>query len=190
MADSDVKLRHKVQLRKKVDEQEFISETPESTPHPRKPMMWMGVVGGVIAVCLLLWWLSAIGTKDEATKGKQQPVMEEAIEAPTNVEEGIESPAVPKVSETDVNNPSDIQEEEQPTAVPSSPVQLQESTTLQTTPTTSSNSHISVSIDVEAEAMKVIRGDYGIGQERKNQLGDNYQIIQNRVNELKKEGVF
>ncbi len=47
-----------------------------------------------------------------------------------------------------------------------------------------------VSNDVEAEAMKVIRGDYGIGQERKNKLGDKYQTIQNRVNELKREGLF
>ena len=47
-----------------------------------------------------------------------------------------------------------------------------------------------VSNDVEAEAMKVIRGDYGVGQERKNKLGEKYQTIQNRVNELKHEGVF
>lgn len=44
--------------------------------------------------------------------------------------------------------------------------------------------------DVESEAMKVIRGDYGVGQERKDKLGSRYQPIQNRVNELKREGVF
>ncbi len=38
--------------------------------------------------------------------------------------------------------------------------------------------------------MKVIRGEYGIGQERKDKLGAKYQPIQNRVNELKREGVF
>jgi len=38
--------------------------------------------------------------------------------------------------------------------------------------------------------MKVIRGEYGIGQERKDKLGAKYQPIKNRVNELKREGVF
>lgn len=47
-----------------------------------------------------------------------------------------------------------------------------------------------VSNDVEAEAMKVIRGDYGVGQVRKDKLGSKYQTIQSRVNELKREGIF
>ena len=49
---------------------------------------------------------------------------------------------------------------------------------------------INVSNDVETEALKVIRGDYGIGQERKDKLGEKYQTIQTRVNELKREGLF
>lgn len=43
---------------------------------------------------------------------------------------------------------------------------------------------------VETEAYKVIRGDYGNNPERKKKLGNNYQPIQNRVNELKRQGVF
>lgn len=38
--------------------------------------------------------------------------------------------------------------------------------------------------DVESLALRVIRGDYGNGQERKDKLGDAYQSIQNRVNEI------
>lgn len=48
----------------------------------------------------------------------------------------------------------------------------------------------SVSSDVESEAIKVIRGDYGNCPERKKNLGDKYQLIQNRVNQLKRQGVF
>lgn len=44
--------------------------------------------------------------------------------------------------------------------------------------------------NVETEALKVIRGDYGNNPERKRNLGSNYQIIQNRVNELKRQGAF
>ena len=44
--------------------------------------------------------------------------------------------------------------------------------------------------DIEAEALKVIRGDYGNNPQRKSNLGNQYQPIQDRVNELKRQGVF
>lgn len=47
-----------------------------------------------------------------------------------------------------------------------------------------------VSFDIESEALKVIRGDYGNNPKRKFHLGNKYQTIQNRVNELKHQGVF
>ena len=47
-----------------------------------------------------------------------------------------------------------------------------------------------VSDNVEQEAINVIRGNYGNVPERREKLGSKYQEIQNRVNQLKKEGVF
>lgn len=44
--------------------------------------------------------------------------------------------------------------------------------------------------DIEDTAMSVIRGNYGNGNVRKQNLGDKYQTIQNRVNQLKREGAF
>lgn len=44
--------------------------------------------------------------------------------------------------------------------------------------------------NIELEAMNVIRGDYGNVPERRVRLGSKYQEIQNRVNQLKKEGIF
>lgn len=38
--------------------------------------------------------------------------------------------------------------------------------------------------EVEKKANETIRGDYGNGQDRKDILGENYQQIQNRVNEI------
>lgn len=38
--------------------------------------------------------------------------------------------------------------------------------------------------DVEKLAMEVIRGNFGNGQDRKDLLGDNYQEIQDRVNQI------
>ena len=52
---------------------------------------------------------------------------------------------------------------------------------------TESNSKIDLSEnDVENLAKEVIRGNFGNGQERKNLLGENYEEIQKRVNELMK----
>ena len=47
-----------------------------------------------------------------------------------------------------------------------------------------------VTSNLEKEVLKVIRGDYGNNPIRRKKLGSNYQSIQNRVNELKREGVF
>lgn len=47
-----------------------------------------------------------------------------------------------------------------------------------------------VNINIDELAWAVIRGEYGNGQERKDKLGDLYDIVQNRVNQLKNEGAF
>ena len=44
--------------------------------------------------------------------------------------------------------------------------------------------------EVEAEALKVIHGDYGDGDVRKDRLGSRYNEIQSRVNQLKRSGRF
>ena len=36
---------------------------------------------------------------------------------------------------------------------------------------------------IDRKANRVIRGDYGNGEERKRRLGDDYNAVQNRVNE-------
>lgn len=47
-----------------------------------------------------------------------------------------------------------------------------------------------ISDNIEQEALNVIRGDYGNVPERRERLGSKYQDIQNRVNQLKREGAF
>lgn len=42
----------------------------------------------------------------------------------------------------------------------------------------------STSMDVDAIARAVIRGDYGNGEERKRRLGSYYSTVQRRVNEM------
>ena len=40
------------------------------------------------------------------------------------------------------------------------------------------------SVDIDALANAVIRGDYGVGEERRARLGANYDTVQNRVNQI------
>lgn len=44
--------------------------------------------------------------------------------------------------------------------------------------------------DLDAAALDVIRGKYGNGQARKDALGEDYAMVQKRVNEMYKEGKF
>lgn len=44
--------------------------------------------------------------------------------------------------------------------------------------------------DLEAAALDVIRGKYKNGAERKAALGDDYKMIQDRVNEIYKQGLY
>ena len=171
---------------------------PQPTPTHRNNKMWLGIFS-LIVIGLLVWWIIAtIRTEDKTVEEENQtPSVEEVIEQPENVEEGTEVPAVSEEQLSEETTPTEVQETEPLTPTPSTtkeepsvPVQSQPSKSNTATNQTQSNASINVSDDVEAEAMKVIRGDYGIGQEIKDKLGNKYQTIQNRVNELKKEGVF
>ena len=52
MADSDVKLKHKVQLRKKIEETEPVSEPLHVDPQPEKPRrnskMWLWIFSLIV----------------------------------------------------------------------------------------------------------------------------------------------
>lgn len=43
---------------------------------------------------------------------------------------------------------------------------------------------VAPSVDIDALANAVIRGDYGVGEERRARLGVNYDAVQNRVNQI------
>ena len=48
---------------------------------------------------------------------------------------------------------------------------------------------IPMSGNVEENARRVIRGDFGNGQERKDKLGSAYAEIQSKVNEMYRQGL-
>lgn len=195
MANSEVKLKHKVQLRKKVEEelQPVVAPKPEPTPTPTpvpensKSNKWIWWVVGVIVLCIIGYFLFSKSGKELPAQTETKIVEEvsaiEGVNEATDQPEGVQD-------EVNAEEASEASQTEQPAEDPKAEAQAPVTNIVleQTQPKATKST--SVSNDVEAEAMKVIRGEYGIGQERKDKLGAKYQPIQNRVNELKREGVF
>ncbi|MCI9030747.1 hypothetical protein [Barnesiella sp. CU968] len=163
-----------------------VNTTPK--PAKKKNGKWLWVILAIIVIILLIWWLFPGKSTESA------PIVEE---------ETIEEVTTPAENTEDVSNEAEISagedagEENANNDESSNPseavVNTQETTPAapQTTNNVATNNAPSVvSNDVEAEAIKVIRGEYGIGQERKVKLGNYYEAIQRRVNELKREGAF
>lgn len=194
MGNSDVRLKHKVQLRRKVDDSKLADKSsiensttrPTSDAPKSRKMIWLII--GVIVLCFLGYFIFSKPDND----GQKPVVVEDKTEVEnisvpsdtTNSKEAVKEGVGETESEVVENSNNNVDES---TAMVES-VKPTETTTTDNAKTSVRTTN--VSNDVEAEAMKVIRGDYGIGQERKNKLGDKYQTIQNRVNELKREGLF
>lgn len=191
MANSDVKLKHKVQLRKKVEGSEVSGNDkgigPVATPTPNKPKSktWLWIPLGVIVIGVIgyMFFSNSDDKAVEAPEPEVEAVAEPTVPTDTTVVEDNDIEEVASDNGDEVANNPEVQS---PNAVETpSPVD----NTPNVSTSTSANA-TNVSNDVEVEAMKVIRGDYGIGQERKDKLGSKYQTIQSRVNELKREGIF
>lgn len=191
MANSDVKLKHKVQLRKKVEEPEVsvnngdIDSAPTPAPEGPKSKLWLWILLGIVVLGGVGYmFFPKSGDKVAETPEQEiEAVAESSVPADTIAAEGTDiEEAVPNDGHEAAN-----------TSEPKNPDAVETTATADNTSNVSSSTQVNefnVSNDVEAEAMKVIRGDYGIGQERKNKLGSKYQTIQSRVNELKREGIF
>lgn len=151
----------------------------------RPRILVIGIILGILVIGIIVYMLFS-NSDDKSVSSPEQAietVSDSLVPSETIIYEDvdIEEGATYNGNEI-VNNPEDQSPEiiETPSIVDN---------TSYVSSSTSTNV-LNVSNDVEAEAMKVIRGDYGLGQERKDKLGSKYQSIQNRVNELKREGVF
>lgn len=103
----------------------------------------------------------------------------EVDETPTTKEnEDVSTPAKADENKVDRHHTS-----ETPSALPAKP-----SSPKQATATTQGTSVI-INGDVEENARRVIRGDFGNGQTRKDKLGTSYSEIQGRVNEMYRQGL-
>lgn len=119
-------------------------------------------------------------SKGVPANGSEAPVAENTDKSPANT---TSSANHAKANDNQVaerpakRNPATIAE----------PAQSKTAATQNTKP--SSSTSVPVSGDVEENARRVIRGDFGNGQERKDKLGSSYSEIQGKVNEIYRQGL-
>lgn len=167
--------------------------TPEDFDKPKDQSFWQKyknwIIGCIVVAALAVGIVALVKSCDtqkevkEIEKEPAEPVTP-GTEIPTNAEgsETVEPTTTPEAQEVE-------QVEEQPAPVPEVATPKEEPKP-EATPAKPVAQPANVSDNVEQEAMNVIRGDYGNVPERREKLGSKYQEIQNRVNQLKKEGVF
>lgn len=158
---------------------------PTTEPKEKKNNKWPCIILAIIVISLLIWWLLP-GKSTESETIEEEETIEEVSTPAENIEEASDEAEIPAGEDAVEENANHDE-----SSNPSEPVvNTPETTTAPSALQTTNNAPSVVSNDVEAEALKVIRGEYGIGQERKNKLGNQYEAIQRRVNELKREGAF
>ena len=102
--------------------------------------------------------------------------------------ETIETPAMAGKENVSVPTDSEDKPSESPSVSSSEPVQQVKSNQGNAPSTKIATASAPLGDDIVENAKRVIRGDFGNGQERKDKLGSAYAEIQNKVNELYRQG--
>ncbi len=199
-------------------EQKPVSPTPQPEKKSNTGKMIGGLVAAVIIAGIFLFInnkeseggndstpTEAIAQNTEnQDKGNDAPAAENSNEDASAKSNGVpangsEAPVAENTDKSPANTTSsanhakanDNQVAEQPTkqnpATIAEPAQSKPAATQNTKP--SSSTSVPVSGDVEENARRVIRGDFGNGQERRDKLGSSYSEIQGKVNEMYRQGL-
>lgn len=208
-----VSIKHKVTLKTKVAQE----ETPEAIESPKKSNT--GKVIGVLVAAAIIAGIFFINNKEgeggndsnpteaiaqntkDQNEGNDTPTAENSNEdASTESKGGSEAPVAKNTDKSPANTTSSANHAkatdnlvaEQPTkqnpATIAEPARSKPAAT-QTTKPSSSSTSAPVSGDVEENARRVIRGDFGNGLERRDKLGTSYSEIQGKVNEMYRQGL-
>lgn len=159
-------------------------------PHRKNNGKWLWIILAIIVLVILIWVLFLGKTSDSQPKEEKESI--EATSVPSTQEN--DSPTIENDSLKDeATGATEDINSEAPTnqTTPAGKSDANNPASSQATNSAVPEKSSSITpTDVETEALKVVRGDYGNGAERKNRLGDRYNAIQKRVNELKREGRF
>lgn len=139
------------------------------------------VVG--LAVVAAIGFAAFRGCNSNSSQPVDEPVVDTVMdEQPTAPTDSTQRADSTQFGSGDQNAPADAPNEVRPQddAVNAATPSAQPETSTPSTP--SPTKATAPSTDVDAEVQKVLRGDYGNGQERKDKLGSSYTKIQRAVN--------
>lgn len=164
--------------------------TPEDFDKPKDKSFWQKykkwIIGIVVVLVIVVLCCIFCGKKEESNKLNQSEQTTQVEDTNTTAEiETQESSVKKEVNESAETETLETGKTSTPEVETPNKDLAQEDVKPQmsTLPT-------NISDNIEQEALNVIRGDYGNVPERRERLGSKYQEIQNRVNQLKREGAF
>lgn len=189
-----VSLKHKVTLRRKVAQGELSENQSLSSSDPAKKSSKVKIIAGIVVVAAIIaggiFFVNNDGANDNGcNKPAAKAVAQEGDKHDTDNNDSTTEPKgkAEAVSSDEAEGKTVANE-----AKPVSSVADENNTTTSTEKSLASSSEKSdnnVDGDVETNARRVIRGDFGNGQVRKNRLGSSYSEIQGRVNEMYRQGL-
>ena len=186
-----VQLKKKVTLKTKIADSDVKQDIQPKNTAPQEPVNKTGggkkrnlwVFLGIVVLAAILFFVF-VGKDNETS------VQTNVAQKPAKTEETAE-----KVDSTNVEKTDNTLKEEPTKAtaeMPSSESNSKQSSkpdVVKVEKKTQTSSAIPVNGSLEQKAIAVIRGTYGNGLERKQKLGDEYTVIQNKVNEMYRDGL-
>lgn len=156
---------------------------------------WIIIVLVVIVVGIVAWLLFGKGKSEDVRESK--PAIEQTEKqkpgsiADTTTTDSTNKvpPAASAVTSNQKNESASGAQSISEEPLHNSGSTHRNSTPEEMTPSTQTGNMTELSLTLDEQAHKVIRGDFGNGEERKQKLGSRYDSIQKRVNEMYKEGL-
>lgn len=196
-----VQLKKKVTLKTKIADSDVKQDLQPKNTAPQEPVnntgggnkrnLWIFL--GIVVLAAILFFVF-VG-KDNETSVQTNVAQNHVTAKADSIQPAKTEEAAEKVDSTNVEKTDNTLKEEPTKATTEMP--LSESNSKQSSKPdvvkeekkTQTSSAQSINGSLEQKAIAVIRGTYGNGLERRQKLGDKYTIIQNKVNEMYREGL-
>lgn len=205
---------HEVAIETKLLEQNLEPKNVSVMPESEKPSNTGKIIGGIVAAAAIFIGIYFFGIRDNGSDANiSAPIervakTEEATEL-GNSENADETKAESATTNAETTKPSEVnktptatEEGNVPTTAKVDEKKAEKQSVNETpsaksarsslpkqTTTTSQDFSTPINDDVEENARRVIRGDFGNGQTRMDKLGSSYSEIQGRVNEMYRQGL-
>lgn len=196
-----VQLKKKVTLKTKRADSDVKQDIQPKNTVPQEPVNKTGggnkrnlwVFLGIVVLAAILFFVF-VG-KDNETSVKTNVAQNHVTAKADSIQPAKTEETAEKVDSTNVEKTDNTLKEEPTKAtaeIPASESNSKQSSkpdVVKEEKKTQTSSAIPVNGSLEQKAIAVIRGTYGNGLERKQKLGDEYTVIQNKVNEMYRDGL-